>query len=86
MNDISSSSISRSSSAVKEAIQLGFYIGAGIGLATGSAVSILLGSNLVWQSGGLMVGSVMGVLGGAAWGYLARRMKTAATPAYRSAP
>lgn len=67
-------------------MQLGFYIGAGMGLAAGSAVSILLGSNLVWQSGGLMVGSVLGVLGGASWGYMARRMKTAPAPAYRSAP
>ncbi|PQO32135.1 hypothetical protein DTL21_18035 [Bremerella cremea] len=84
MNDISSTSISNPTTAIKEAIQLGFYIGAGVGLAAGSAVSILLGSNLVWQSGGLLVGSVLGVLGGTAYGYLARRMKPA--PAYRSAP
>ncbi|RCS40654.1 hypothetical protein DTL42_25125 [Bremerella cremea] len=86
MNDISSTSISNSSNARKEAIQLGFYIGAGVGLAAGSAVSILLGSNLVWQSGGLLAGSVIGVLGGASWGYLARRMKTVPAPAYRPAP
>lgn len=63
--------------ALKEAIQLGFYVGSGVGLAGGSAISIAVGNNLLWQAGGLLVGSLLGIVGGSAYGYFARRMKTA---------
>ena len=68
---------------MKQTIQLGFYIGAGVGLAIGSGVAVLMGSNLVWQSGGLVAGSFLGVCGGLAISWMQRRIKTVTAPAYR---
>ncbi|MFN3149375.1 hypothetical protein [Bremerella sp.] len=68
---------------MKQAIQLGFYIGAGVGLAIGTGMAVLMGSNLVWQTGGLLVGSMLGICGGLAISWMQRRLKSTPTPAYR---
>ncbi|MHC2069134.1 hypothetical protein ACYFX5_16810 [Bremerella sp. T1] len=83
MIDPRSQSISASKNQVKQAVQLGFYIGSGLGLAVGSAVAVLLGSNLIWQSGGLVVGATLGMCGGMTLSWLKRRLKPAPAPAYR---
>jgi len=70
-------------STVKQAIQLGFYIGAGVGLAIGSGLAMLMGSNLVWQSSGLVVGALLGICGGATICWMQRRLKPTPAPAYR---
>ncbi|PQO31304.1 hypothetical protein C5Y96_13260 [Blastopirellula marina] len=68
---------------MKQAVQLGFYIGAGFGLAIGSGLAVLMGSNLVWQSGGLVAGALLGICGGLTISWMQRRLKPAPTPAYR---
>lgn len=77
MIDSRSSLIPSTIRALKEAIQLGFYIGSGVGLASGSAISIATGNNLLWQAGGLVTGSLLGIVGGTAYGYFCRRLKAA---------
>jgi len=68
---------------VKLVIQLGFYIGAGVGLAIGTGLAVLMGSNLLWQSGGLVAGALLGICGGLAISWVQRRPKPAPAPAYR---
>lgn len=58
-----------------DGVRFGFYFGSGLGLMSGTAVSIVLGQNLLWQTGGLAAGSVLGVAAGALMGlYKSRRL------------
>ncbi|WP_207396225.1 hypothetical protein [Bremerella alba] len=68
---------------MKQTIQLGFYIGAGVGLAIGSGLAVLMGSNLLWQAGGLSAGALLGIFGGLAISWMQRRLKRVPAPAYR---
>ncbi|GAA4431897.1 hypothetical protein [Bremerella cremea] len=83
MIDSRSSSTTAPQDTVKQAVQLGFYIGSGLGLATGSAIATLLGSNLLWQTGGLVAGAFMGICCGAGIVWLQRRLKPVTAPVYR---
>ncbi|WDI44706.1 hypothetical protein [Bremerella sp. P1] len=68
---------------MKQTIQLGFYIGAGFGLAIGSGLAVLMGSNLLWQTGGLVAGALLGICGGLGISWMQRRLKPSPAPAYR---
>ncbi|WP_144977589.1 hypothetical protein [Bremerella volcania] len=68
---------------MKQTIQLGFYIGAGVGLAVGTGLAVLMGSNLIWQSGGLVAGALLGICGGLTISWMQRRLKSTPAPAYR---
>ncbi|MEX0793244.1 MAG: hypothetical protein WD045_08925 [Pirellulaceae bacterium] len=58
-----------------DGVRFGFFFGSGLGLMSGTAVSIVVGQNLLWQTGGLAAGSVLGIAAGALLGlYKSRRM------------
>ncbi|MEW4454931.1 hypothetical protein AB1L30_19855 [Bremerella sp. JC817] len=52
-------------------------------MATGSAIATLLGSNLLWQTGGLVAGAFLGICCGAGIVWLQRRLKPVTAPVYR---
>jgi len=58
---VSSTQDVQSEKSPTESIRFGFYLGAGFGLAIGSAVAIPLGDNLIWQSAGLFTGGTVGI-------------------------
>jgi len=63
---------------VRHALQFGFYLGSGIGLAVGSATAVVLGDNLFYQGSGLVLGALLGLGIGALAGQAANRWKPVA--------